>query len=1194
MARKRKAAYIGGGLFAALLLFIAFALPPIVRNKAMEAVQSSTGRTLDIGAVRINPLTWSAEVRNVRLSEKGHPADTFAAADSIRISVSPSSLWRLAPVLRRVEVGGPYLHIVRTGPNRYNFSDLLEKKKDEEKPGKPVHFSLNNIIISDGTIIFADDALKEPTVHTVRNLRLQVPFISNIPYMVDRYVDPYLSAVVNGAPFTFTGKMKPFAKGLEASVTVDLKELDLPHYAAYIPASLPVSVVGGRLSTKLEVTHRLSTKGKPDLTLAGTIGLDGLDLRLPGNKPFVALQRVEMRIARAGLLSGRYSIDSLSITGPDIRLARDRAGTMNYAVLMAKKGTEEKAAEKPTPDGEKKPFDLSLGRFTLSNGTVRLRDDVPKGGFTEEVKKIALSLTGFATAGGRPADCALFLETGRGEKLTVGGTVTAAPAAAALHVSWDGIVLEALYPYLANELTAPVAGRLSGATDISYDETAGPRLAGLGLQLRNLAVPFGPGEGAKLPLLEVKGGALDLNDRQATLEEVILTKGSVILSRDDKGKLSPLTLLVVKQQGPAGKPAATPPKTAGKPFNWLVRRIGVRNLNVEFTDRTRKEKPTFALHRLNADLSGLAGPIMKPMPFRLVSGYGNSGRIKGDGRIDFAPFSLDGNLAVSRIPILDADPYLPANLNIVLADGAVDAAMKVRLAAGKDGTLSGSFSGSAGVRQFYSLDAVSMEDLLKWESLQFDGISGRLSPFSLRLAGVSLDNFYARIIVNRDGVLNLQQIQGKAAAPAAGKPEAAPATAAAPPPLPQTAATPAGPPPVQIDAVTLQGGTLFFTDRHLKSEFDTTMYNLGGRISGLSSAPGAYADVDLRGNLENQSPLTITGRINPLRGDLYADLKVRFADIELAPATPYSGTYLGYGIDRGKLTLDLKYLIDKKKLDAENKVIIDQFTFGRKIESDRATNLPVRLAVALLKDRQGVISLDLPVSGRTDDPQFSVWGVVWKILKNLLVKAATSPFALLSSMFGGGEDFSAVTFAPGSSTLTPGDATKLQALAKAFHDRPALKLDVEGFVDRDRDAEGYRNELLLKRMKAEKFLALAKEKKIQPGQTAENVEITAADYPIWLKEVYKKAKFPKPRNFIGMLKDIPDAEMKKLILANTTVGDAELKTLVRDRVTAVRTYLVKDAKLEPERVFEKGGNIYQPPKEEGKTASRVEFGLVAP
>ena len=143
--------------------------------------------------------------------------------------------------------------------------------------------------------------------------------------------------------------------------------------------------------------------------------------------------------------------------------------------------------------------------------------------------------------------------------------------------------------------------------------------------------------------------------------------------------------------------------------------------------------------------------------------------------------------------------------------------------------------------------------------------------------------------------------------------------------------------------------------------------------------------------------MQITGKLNPLRDDLFVDLKISFQDIDLSPITPYSGTYLGYTVDKGKLFLDLKYLIDKKQLSSENRIFIDQFTFGKKVESDKATNLPVRLAVALLKDRKGEIHLNLPVTGRTDDPKFSIWGLVGQVLKNLLVKAATSPFALLSS-----------------------------------------------------------------------------------------------------------------------------------------------------------------------------------------------------
>ena len=352
------------------------------------------------------------------------------------------------------------------------------------------------------------------------------------------------------------------------------------------------------------------------------------------------------------------------------------------------------------------------------------------------------------------------------------------------------------------------------------------------------------------------------------------------------------------------------------------------------------------------------------------------------------------------------------------------------------------------------------------------------------------------------------------------------------------------------------------------------------------------AEVDLRGNLENHSPLAITGTINPLRQNLFLDLKIEFSGIELSPTTPYTGTYLGYTVEKGKLSLQLAYHIENKNLTSENKIFFDQLTFGEKVDSDKATSLPVRLAVALLKDRKGEIHLDLPVTGKTDDPEFSIWRLVFQVLRNLLVKAATSPFALLQAAFGGGEDFSSVTFAPGSTTLTQAEKDLLLKLAGALQDRPSLNVEVIGYVDKDNDPEGYRSEYLSRKMRSEKFLALVKEKKNLPGQTPSSTEILPAEYSNYLKIVYRKEKFPKPRNLIGMQKDLPDSEMKKLIFANTIVGDAELRKLADERAGVVRNFLTEEGKLNQEKVFLKIGDVYKAPAEKGKPASRVEFGAL--
>lgn len=238
--------------------------------------------------------------------------------------------------------------------------------------------------------------------------------------------------------------------------------------------------------------------------------------------------------------------------------------------------------------------------------------------------------------------------------------------------------------------------------------------------------------------------------------------------------------------------------------------------------------------------------------------------------------------------------------------------------------LTGSFAGNMGLRNLYALDTVDTDDLLKWESLQVEEVRGTLKPLVVNIGGISLNRFLARLVVDREGTINLKKIRsGPAAQAAVANVQPAPATVRAAPALPSPAAALQKPeaarPEIRIDTVTLQEGTVSFLDQHTPQQFGTTMYNLGGRISGLSSEDFRYADVDLRGDLDKHSPLQITGKINPLSRELFADLKVRFTDIELSPVTPYAGTYLGYEIDKGKLFLDLTYKIEKKALNARTR-----------------------------------------------------------------------------------------------------------------------------------------------------------------------------------------------------------------------------------------------------------------------------------
>lgn len=1195
MSLRRKILIGAVVLFLGTLLFAAFVLPSILRNVAVEKIEEATGRKASIAKVAINPLALRVRVTNFRLAEKGTSTATFVSFSSAKVSFSPVSLVRRAPIVSRIEVASPYVNVTRSAANTYNFTDLVTPKKKEAKPSKPLQFSLNNIVIKGGAIDFHDLAARTPTHHTVRRLEIAVPFFSTIPYLADEYVAPSFSAIINGAQLSANGQLKPLAKSMETSLDLKLRDFDLPYYLAYLPVTVPIGINSGRLSTDLKLSYNVSAQNKPDLELAGNLELTGLDVREKTGAPLVALNRLTAHINKAAIFGQNVDLATLELDGTAVSLERNASGQWNFQRLQAKRTVPDKQEKTPDKDAEKpdKKFTLKLAALKFTNGTIHLNDRLPPGGFRGSLEGITLSLADFSTAPGQNAPWSLSFRSNRNETFEANGNVVAEPLAATADLSARDIALGAYYPYLSNALTAPVTGTVGINGHLAFDRDAGLVLERLALTGSNLASTFAPGEAIRMKQLVIGGGSFTLKEQQATVELVELKGASFQLSREKDGTLSPMRLLRAPSGTPAAPAATSRKEKAAKPFTYKVRKVGGSGIGITFTDRAQKDSPVIDLRRLQFTLANVTGPRFGSMPFTLTSQVGKQGTVRTNGTVVPAPLKFKGNVELKKIALRDFEGYLPENLNLYVADGTIDTRMALAFAKEEGKGLTGSYAGILGVRSFYCLDTVESEDLLKWESLQLDDIKGTISPFTLAIREVALNNVYSRIVINKDGTLNLQNLTKKEAAPPS--PQTAGAVPPATPPASSTASAPSAPPPatgekqVRIGAVTIQEGTLAFSDRHLPGGFATTFYHLGGRVSGLSSEENRFADVDLRGNLENQSPLQITGTLNPLRNDLFADLKVSFTDIDLTPVTPYSGTYLGYTVEKGKLSLDLKYLIDKKALTSENRVFIDQFTFGKKVESDQATNLPVRLAVALLKDRKGEIHLDLPVSGRTDDPKFSVWSVVLQMLKNLLVKAATSPLALLSA-FGGGDDFTSIGFIPGSSTIAPAEQEKLLKLAGSLNDRPSINLEISGFVEREKDREGYRTELLNKKLRGEKFLALVKSKQNRPDQSPDNVEVLPDEYSRLLKEVYRKEKFPKPRNVIGLVKDLPDAEMKKLIITNTTVGNEQLETLARDRATAVRNFLLEKGKLPAERLFLKRDDIYKAPAKEGERGSRVEFG----
>jgi hypothetical protein len=353
--------------------------------------------------------------------------------------------------------------------------------------------------------------------------------------------------------------------------------------------------------------------------------------------------------------------------------------------------------------------------------------------------------------------------------------------------------------------------------------------------------------------------------------------------------------------------------------------------------------------------------------------------------------------------------------------------------------------------------------------------------------------------------------------------------------------------------------------------------------------PEKAGDVQLRGRIHETAPVEIAGKVNALGKDLFVDLKASARDIDLSPLSPYSVKYAGYGIEKGKLSVKLAYLIENRKLVAENNIYLDQLTFGEKVDSPTATHLPVLLAVSLLKDKNGVINVNVPISGTLDDPQFSVGGVITQVIGNLIVRTVTEPFAFLGSLFGGGKELAFLEFAPGSAKLDADGETKLKTLAKALDERPGLKLDVSGRIDPDADRDGLKRAWVDRQIKTAKVQDIGK--KAVDEASLDEVAIEPTEREKYLAVAYRAAKFQRPQNAIGLLKDLPAPEMEKLMLANAPVTDGELRQLADFRAQVAKDWLVETGKVPAGRVFIAAPKMSaEGIKDQGKP-SRVDFSL---
>lgn len=1173
-------------LLAAVYALLGFLVGPVLLKPRLEAHATELlGRRVTLARLEFNPFTLRARLLDFVLAgrEPQRPLARFATLD---LDVALASLWKRAPVLDAVRLVRPHVDITRNADGTYGFDDIVERlaAAPPQRDASPSLFSVNNIEVDDASLSFDDRPHRRTIV--LSSIGIGIPFLSSFPYDAKIRVTPRLEGAVDGTRFALTGtSTSPFAETQEGTLDLNLDALPLPRYAEYAPLPEATRLADGTLTTRLRLAFVTQQGAARTMSLSGTARVDKVAMTRKDGSPLAGAASIDLKLARLDPLARSIRLGQVVVDAPEVDLKRDASGALEIMRLLA--GS--------TPPAPSRPWTIAVDDARVSGGTLRVADDAVAPPFRAVLSNVAFDGKQLASSGGT-GNVTLAFDGDDGAHFMLQGKADPGKSTADGHFSLTKLDLPRLQPYYASAVGAEVR---RGKLDVAGDFVASPggespriTLAGGSATLSDFDAAL---RGERRPFLRVASANVDGVELDAARHSITIGKaewrgGSVRVQRQRDGTIDLARIMRAPSRSADADRPPTGSAAGDDAWRLLVRKVIAERVAADFEDRAVDPPVGLRIPDVRFAADDMSNARGAKIATEAVVRIGSTGRVRVKGTLVADPLAADYRVDMNGVDLVSLRPYLEARTNVIVTSGFAGAKGRVTYRQARGGTPRVTYAGDVTVTNFASLDRPTSQDLMRWKTLTLTGIDAASEPFTAAIDAIGMDAFYARVIVNPDATLNLQQLLAS---------ETAPAVAPTPPPRssPTGAATKELAPsrtselPVSIGRMHFSDGEVQYSDFFVKPNYTTHLTGVSGDVSALSAAQSGT--VALAGRVEGTAPVDVRGTVNPFAQQLQLDLTGKATDIDLPPLTPYSVKYAGYGIQKGKLSLEVHYRIADRKLVATNKLKLDQLTFGERVDSPTATKLPVLLAVSLLKDRNGVINLDLPIGGTLDDPQFSVWGVLVQIFVNLITKAVTAPFALLSSIGGGGgggEQLAYVQFAPGHAELSAAAQAKLGTLAKALADRPALKIDATGRAIPDIDREGLSHAMLDRAVRLQKQKALAAQ-----GQSApplDSLTVAATEYPELLAAVYKAADLPdKPRNVLGFAKTIPAADMETLLLKSYRVDDEALRDLANRRAQTVKSWLADQGHVSPERVFVVAPKLTRDGITDQDAPARVDFAI---
>lgn len=1117
---------IAAGLFVFYLAFGFFLVDPIAKKVLPWVGEKKFASQLTVQQVKFNPLTLEATITGLKLAEKsGQP---LAGFDRLYVNLETLGLFRFAWRLKDVHLVGPQADLVVRPGGKLNWAELIAKLNEDKEPPKDTlpRVLIDRIKIEKGDIEYTDaNRTGDPFRVQLQPLGIELDGLSTLPEDRGNYL---IAATLPRQQGKLKWKGDVSLNPVKSDGEIGLEGISLAGLLDVIKTRRNFELVSGTLGAGLHYrfamlkdktaaaktrTHK-SDIPRPDIPWAQINGANLVVQNLSlaprgGGTPVLELAEAKIGNANLDLTSRNIRVAEVSFNNAKLAASRAADGTLDWQKLFAVAGDApvmDKSAAVQAKNPPKMPANVQPWKVAVD--AIALKDWSAK--FTDN---------GFVSP---------------------------------MRVEAEGFALD-----------AKMQGEVGATTAVKLE----PVNAALG----PLKLFSGTTNVAQLGATRLENARFDLTAQRLDVDAIELSglKTSVALDRNKQLNWNRILAKGSAQQASTSTAASAPLKAGSSSFALNLNKLALNGINIAISDLSTPTPVNLDVVNGQTTLQNLSLDMNQPIALNAALPIRQGGNISASGSLVPGKASGKLNFKLAGLSLKPFAPYVKQFAKLDLQSGAASTSGKLDFASGKQG-LKLAYDGGFAVNDLAITEEETAEAFLGWKKLSSDSLELNLGPNRLHMNELVAVNLFGKVIIFEDKTLNLKRIQRGQDRSAAIESAASEGVVAEPAPVtaaPRKVADNGF--PLAIERLRIENANGEFADLSLLPQFGTRMHDLSGVITGLSTNPTTMAIVELDGKVDDYGSARVRGSIQPFKATDFTDLRLTFRNLEMNNLTPYSGKFAGRKINSGKLSVDLEYKIKNRQLAGENKVVINKLRLGERVDSKDAMNLPLDLAIALLEDSDGIIDLDLPISGSLDDPKFSYGKIIWKAVVNVLTKIVTAPFRALGGLLGISADkLEAIEFDFGEAQLSPPEKEKLKNIGQALAKRPALTLTVEPGYEVKGDTRA------IQEMWVRRDVANRMGLKTEPGKEPGPVDVTNPRAQKALEELYNarfekkgglkalKAEYEKPKEGAKSI----HAEMLERLTLIIPVMENELQRLATQRAQSVKDELVKEGKVEESRV----------------------------